>query len=291
MGFTTGFVTPYPPLQYWYKKLIIPKTGGVTLVLGISYLTLQSHRRTRERQAETLRANAYVLNSLSYVPATAPPPKTIAEEIALLEQQQELLARAERQQSRGARGAADSFLERAKDKWNSEVEGAVRWATTKDWTAAREDAEDTAARVWARATGGEQPAQTAERAGGVVAERAAAAAGAARGAAEQASARTGEVAHERAAEAKEAATSIWERGFRKGKEVAGKAKEAVERAEQIVQDKALEIKGAEADSSVERVLQQRYEGKDGVFSKSVEELLEERYKPMVEQDNSILRGL
>ncbi|KAK7737962.1 hypothetical protein SLS53_006340 [Cytospora paraplurivora] len=278
MGFTTGF------------------TGGVTLVLGISYLTLQSHRRTRERQAETLRANAYVLNSLSYVPATAPPPKTIAEEIALLEQQQELLARAERQQNRGVRGAltrdgADSFLEKAKEKWNSEIEGAVRWATTKDWIAAREDAEDTAARIWARATGGEQPAQTAGRAGGLIAERAAAATVAARGAAEHASARTGEVAHERAAEVKEAATSIWERGFRKSKEVAGKAKQAVERAEQIVQDKALEFKAAEADSSVERVLQQRYEGKDGVFSKSVEELLEERYKPMVEQDNSKLRGL
>lgn len=266
----------------------------MTLVLGISYLTLQSHRRTRERQADTLRANAYVLNALSYVPATAPPPRTIAEEIALLEQQQELLARAERQQQqqgRGRSGAGSSFLERAKEKWNSEVEGAVRWATTKDWTAAREDAEDAAARVWARATGGEQPAQTAQRAGGAVAEKAAAVTAAARDTAGQASARTGEVAHEKAAEVKEAATSIWERGFRKGKEVAGKAKEAVERAEQVVQDKALEIRGAEAESSVERVLQQRYEGKDGVFSKSVEELLEERYKPMVEQDNSKLRGL
>ncbi|ROV96836.1 hypothetical protein VMCG_07877 [Cytospora schulzeri] len=278
MGFTTGF----DPSQ----------TGGVTLVLGLSYLTLQSHRRTRELQAETLRANAYILNSLSYIPATAPAPRTIAEELALLEQQQELLARADRQHRAAALARGGSFVERAKDRWNSEVEGAVRWAATKDWTAAREDAEVAAARVWARATGGaEPPARTAERARVLVAERAAAAGEAARGAAAQASARTGEVAHEGAAGAREAATSIWERGFRKGREAVGRAKEVVVRAEQKVQDKVVEVSRASEASGVERVLQQRYERRDGVLSKSVEEMLEERYKPMVEQDNSNLRGL
>ncbi|KUI61743.1 hypothetical protein VP1G_08902, partial [Cytospora mali] len=120
-------------------------------------------------------------------------------------------------------------------------------------------------------------------------ERAAAAGAAARDAAAQASARTGEVAQGKAVEAKEAATSIWERGFRRSKEVVGKAKEAVGIAEQKVQEKVLEVKAAE--SSVERVLQQRYERKNDVTSKSVEEILEERYKPMAEQDNSKLRGL
>lgn len=308
MGFTTGFVSsspfhpspPPPSLQifsFLLTKSIQDKptnnpfqTGGVTLVLGLSYLTLQTHRRTRELQAETLRANAYVLNSLSYVPATAPPPRTIAEELALLEQQQELLARADGRH-RAALARGDSFVERAKDRWNSEVEGAVRWAAAKDWTAAREDAEVAAARVWARATGGEAPAQAAERARVLVAERAAATGAAARGAAAEASSRTGEAAHEKAVEAKEAATSIWERGFRKSREVVGRAKEVVSIAEQKVQEKAVGINKAVEASGVERVLQQRYERRDGVMSKSAEEMLEERYKPMIEQDNSNLRGL
>lgn len=224
------------------------------------------------------------------MPATAPPPRTIAEELALLEQQQELLARADRQH-RAALARGDSFLERAKDKWNSEVEGAVRWAATKDWTAAREDAEVVAARAWARATGGEAPAQTAERAKVLVSERAATTGAAARGAAAQASTRTGEVAHEKAVEAREAATSIWERGFRKSKEVVGRAKEAVGIAEQKVQETAAGINKAVEASGVERVLQQRYERRDGVMSKTVEEMLDERYKPMVDQDHSNLRGL
>lgn len=268
MGFTTGF------------------TGGVTLVLGLSYLTLQAHRRTRELQAETLRANAYVLNSLSYVPATAPPPRTIAEELALLEQQQELLARADgrRRQRHGPAARDQGFVERAKERWNREVEAAVRWATTKDWAAAREDAEVAAARVWARARatgGGEVPAEKGARV--LVAEGAAAARGAA--------ARAGEAVEGGAAEARGAATSIWERGFRKSREVVDKAKEVVGMAEQRVQETAAEVSKAAKAADVERVLQQRYERRDGVLGKSVEEMLEERYKPMVEQDNSNLRGL
>lgn len=252
----------------------------MTLVLGISYLSLQAHRRTRERQAETLRANTYILNSLSYIPATAPPPKTLAEELALLEQQQELLARAD-EKRRNLSGRNEGFFDKAKDRWNAEIEGAVRWAANKDWIAAREDAELTASRLWARASGGEAPSDTAQRAGAAVTDKAAAATTTAKGA-----------AMGKAVEAKEAATSFWERGLNKGKEIAGQAKAGIARAEEKAQDVVRGASKNAGESDIEKVLQQRYERKpDASLSKSPEELLEERYRPMVEQDNTKLRGL
>lgn len=252
----------------------------MTLVLGISYLSLQAHRRTRERQAETLRANAYILNSLTYIPATAPPPKTLAEELALLEQQQQLLALAE-EKRRNLSARNEGFFDKAKDRWNTEVEGAVRWAANKDWIAAREDAEAVASRLWARASGGEAPSDSAQRAGAAATDKAAAAATTAKGAA------TG-----KAVEAKEAAASFWERGLNKGKEIASQAKAGIVRAEEKAQEV---VKGAakkSGESDIEKVLQQRYERKPyESLSKSPEELLAERYRPIVEQDNTKLRGL
>ncbi|KAJ4396297.1 hypothetical protein N0V93_000516 [Gnomoniopsis smithogilvyi] len=261
MGFTTGF------------------TGGVTLVLGAAYLTLQSHQIIRQRQAETLRAQAYILNSLSYIPASAPPPKTIAEELALLEHQQELLAKAHRR--RAERFVEASFIDRAKERWNAEIEAAVRWAANKDWIAAREDAEDTVSRLWARATGGELPSRTAERAGAALSEKAAQAATAARSAAEQTANRTKEAAQIKANEAKEAGTSIWERGFRKSKEVASQARAAVGLAEEKVQQKANGLVSV-IETDAEKVIQKRFERKpEEVLKQSPEEVLEERYKSVV----------
>jgi MICOS complex subunit MIC12 len=237
----------------------------VTLVLGISYLSLQAHRRIRERQAETLRANTYILNSLSYIPATAPPPKTLAEELALLEQQQELLARAEAKR-RNLSASNQSFLDKAKDRWNAEVEGAVRWAANKDWVAVREDAETAASRLWARASGAEVQHDTARWAGAAVSNK--------------------------AGEAKEAAESLWERGFQKGKEIADQARAGIAKAEEKAQDVVRGATKQTGGTDIEKVLQQRYERTpDEALSKSPEELLEERYRPMVEQDNTKLRGL
>lgn len=252
----------------------------MTLVLGAAYLTLQAHQRTRAQQAETLRAQAYILNSLSYVPASAPKPKTIAEELALLEYQQELLAAAEqKRRHRYSTGdEAATFLQRAKDRWNAEVEGVVRWATNKDWTAAREDAEFVAANVWARATGGEPPAHLAARTRDVVSERASAAAGQARDTA----VRAGDVARLKTDEAKEAAGSIWERGFRKSKEAVDRAKAVVGMAEDKVAARVAEGSLITSpQSEAERVIQQRYERKpDEVLKRSAEEVLEDRYKPI-----------
>lgn len=198
----------------------------------------------------------------------------------MLEHQQELLAKA--QQRRAERFGGEGFLERAKDRWNAEVEGAVRWAANKDWVGAREDAEDTISRVWARATGGESPSRTAERAGAAVSEKAAVAASAARSTAEQTASRTKEILQTRAVETKEAGTSIWERGFRKSKEVAAQAKAAVGLAEGKVQQKAAELASV-IETDVEKVIQQRFERKpEEVLNQSVEEVLEERYKPVVE---------
>ncbi|KAI3393963.1 hypothetical protein diail_3442, partial [Diaporthe ilicicola] len=216
-----------------------------------------------------LRANSYILNSLSYIPATAPPPKTLAEELALLEQQQELLARAE-QQRRNLSARNEGFFDQAKDRWNAEIEGAVRWAANKDWAAAREDAEAAASRLWARASGGEVPADTAK------------------GAAAKVTAAAGN----KAAEAKDAAESIWERGFKKSKEIASQAQAGIAKAAERSQDRFKSAANKTGETDVEKVLQQRYERKpDASMSKSPEELLEERYRPMVEQDNTKLRGI
>lgn len=256
----------------------------MTVVLGAAYLTLQAHQRNRLRQAETLRAQTYTLQSLTYVPASAPPPRTVAEELALLEHQQELLARARANRAarlgRGAGGedgGAGGFLERAKDRWNAEVEGAVRWAANKDWTAAREDAEDTAARLWARATGGEPPAATARRAGTAVA-----------GGAGEAARQTGWAA----GQAREAAGSAWERSVRKGKEVAAQAKAAVGLAEQKAERATGELVAAVKAAEEEALLQRRYQrDPEKVLNQSVEEALAERYKPVERQDSSKLRGV
>lgn len=173
----------------------------------------------------------------------------------------------------------------------------MRWAATKDWVAAREDVEDTAGRVWARVSGGEPPARTAERAGAVVGDKASSAAAGAAGAAQQvvttaqqAAVRTKDAAQTKTVEAKEAAGSIWERGFRKGREVADRAKAAVGIAEDKVERKAAEL--ADSASDVEKALRQRYEGRhDEVLGKNVEDILADRYKPVEQHDNSKLRGV
>ncbi|KAI5857335.1 hypothetical protein GGS23DRAFT_388038 [Durotheca rogersii] len=111
MGFTTGF------------------TGGVAITLSVAYLTVWSHQQNRVRQAAVLRQQTYALSALvDPLPPALPP--TRAE-----------LAAAERAH----------FVERAKDRWNAELEGAVRWAQEKDWDEVREDVEAAAARLWARA--------------------------------------------------------------------------------------------------------------------------------------------
>ncbi|TVY38292.1 hypothetical protein LSUB1_G003687, partial [Lachnellula subtilissima] len=93
MGFTTGF------------------TGGVTLTLGLAYLTVAAHERNRKSQALALRSQSQVLTSL-LDPTPLPPPQTRAE-----------LAREER----------STLVEAAKDR--------------TDWTGVREGMEGSLSRL------------------------------------------------------------------------------------------------------------------------------------------------
>ena len=97
----------------------------MTLTLGIAYLTVLAHERNRRAQGEALRSQAFVLERLLN-PRPLPPPQSRAE-----------LAREER----------STLVETAKDRWNAEVENAVRWVQQTDWNNVRESMEGNAARL------------------------------------------------------------------------------------------------------------------------------------------------
>ncbi|KAL3424631.1 hypothetical protein PVAG01_03912 [Phlyctema vagabunda] len=107
MGFTTGF------------------TGGVTLTLGLAYLSVLAHERNRQNQALALRSQSRVLQGL-LDPTPLPPPQTRAD-----------LAREER----------STLIEAAKDRWNNEIENVVRRVQRTDWNEVREGMEGTVARL------------------------------------------------------------------------------------------------------------------------------------------------
>ncbi|KAK3684873.1 hypothetical protein B0T22DRAFT_201193 [Podospora appendiculata] len=301
MGFVTGF------------------TGGVTLTLGLTYLAVLAHDRNRQSQAELLRAQTRVLNSLasgsgsSSTSDSAPTP----------------LSRAEL----GAQHRAH-FVETAKDKWNAEIEGAVRWAQTRDWAEARENAEDAAARLLGLAReshaledGRKRVVDAAgtvreearrgvvevRRAAGVVGEEtrhrfedAQNAAGTVRAetrhAFEDAKRTAGEVreetkhmledARKTAGETKTAVVHAIEDGIEKGRKMVGRAKAHAllieESAEARVDARLMHV------SDIEKALSERYDSerrRNEIMSKSVEQVLKERYTPIDQRDNSRLRGI
>ncbi|KAI1371981.1 hypothetical protein F4677DRAFT_276153 [Hypoxylon crocopeplum] len=236
MGFTTGF------------------TGGLTLTLSIAYLTVLAHQRNREHQIATIRQQTRLLSGIvDPLPPTLPP--TRAE-----------LAAAERA----------NLVERAKDRWNAEVEGAVRWAQNKDWDEVREGVELSVARLWAKAFGdareqaerGEVKAQDAmtqgkEKAGSVVA----AANNALKTKSSEAATRT----EEKASEAKSSIFGAIGKGFEKAKSaVVGVAeKETAEALPQTL-------------SPQEKALRERYQG-SGSMKQSTDEVLAARRKAVYEQ--------
>lgn len=97
----------------------------MTLTLGVAYLTVLAHERNRQSQALALRSQSRVLQSL-IEPNPLPPPQTRAE-----------LAREER----------SSLIETAKDRWNDEIENAVRWVQKTDWEDVREGVEGAVSRL------------------------------------------------------------------------------------------------------------------------------------------------
>ncbi|KAK1754542.1 hypothetical protein QBC47DRAFT_361597 [Echria macrotheca] len=232
MGFATGF------------------TGGVTVTLGLTYLALAAHDRNRRTQSDILRAQTRVLNTL--VPSSRSPTTPEEEEAILYPPSREELAARRR----------GHFIEAAKDRWNAEIEGAVRWAQTRDWAAARDDAEarvrDVAARVPVPAPPSVHMPDTDRLKEGV------------RGTASQ---------------IREDVAGV----VGKTKELVGRAKAAVYLAEEKA-DSRLDAKLLHV-SEIERALGERYEKDESVMKKGVEEVLAERYKPIEERDNSRLRGI
>jgi len=257
------------------------QTGGVTLTLSVAYLSVLAHQRNRQRQGEILRANAHVLNALSSSPDAPPPelPPTRAERLAL---------------------RRAGLVETAKETWNAEVEGAVRWVFANDWARAREDLEDTAAGLWARAFG-ESPAETVARGEHDVAAASAQAAQKARekageagvgvAAAARSALETTRAPGRDAAAAVEdgaaAAQSAVQKGVQKGREAAAQARAVVGLAED-----RLEARTAAAVlplSDVERALRQRYDGSGA--RQSAEEAWGARYRPLDRRETPALRVL
>ncbi|KAI1199662.1 hypothetical protein F5X97DRAFT_295747 [Nemania serpens] len=247
MGFTTGF------------------TGGVTLTLGVAYLTLLAHRRNRDQQAAVLRQQTYLLSGVvDPLPPALPP-------------------------TRADLAAADraNFAEAAKDRWNAEIEHAVRWAQTRDWPAVREDVEAAAARLWARALG-EAREETAKAAKDAR-ENGDGVAAAARSAYTDAKARGSELASQaekkadEAGEAKNTIIGAIGKGIERGKGFLSGAKSDVV---SVVAD----AKAESTLSPVEKALQQRYEKPSGP-DRTADEVLAARYAPVHQKDNTNLKAL
>lgn len=96
----------------------------MTVTLGLAYLTVLAHERNRQSQALYLRSQSQLLNSLvDPVPVQQPTRAEIA------------------------RHSRETFVETAKDRWNGEIENAIRWVQTADWNGVREGMEGAVARM------------------------------------------------------------------------------------------------------------------------------------------------
>ncbi|KAM4065408.1 altered inheritance of mitochondria 5 domain-containing protein [Hirsutella rhossiliensis] len=285
MGFATGF------------------TGGVTLTLSLAYLSVLAHQRNREEQSRSLRAQALTLQSIvSPIPQPLPPSRA---EVA------------------AAQRAAS--IESAKDRWNDEVENAVRWMQKTDWTGIREGLEARVATLWTKAFG--EMAEEADRAGdkveplartakstaGEAGNSISAAAKSAFGRAKEAGSRAESAVQGKALDAKIVGTraiaeaedeakntaagaqgviaSALEKGRDKAQAMVGKVKTAVGMTEDEAAGTATEVVGGKEPNPVQRALQQRYERADAKVNRNVAEVLRERYMPMDQRDNTVLRGL
>lgn len=194
----------------------------------------------------------------------------------------------------------------------------MRWAQTTDWEEVRENIERGASRLWAKATG-ETPQEElhriektakdkAEIAGGGIADAAKAAYSraktqtrsveeAAENKALQArlnlkkeAHKVEDVAENKASEATGALASAWESGKDKAKDLASKAKAAVGAAESKLEPPADGQITPPLDP-VQRALHQRFERPEAKVNKTVAEALRERYIPIDQRDNTVLRGI
>lgn len=178
-------------------------------------------------------------------------------------------------------------MERAKDRWNAEIEGAVRWAQTKDWDEVREGVETAVARLWAKAFGDElEKVETSaqdtaakvkadaynklDQSRAAASEKASGVAAAAKSAYADAKARGSDAAAKTGDKAEEAKGSIF--GAIGG--VFGRGKEAVSKAVGITEQKAGDLPSTL--SAEEKALAQRYQG-SSKLDQSPEQVLAARY--------------
>lgn len=218
MGFTTGF------------------TGGVTVTLSLAYLSVLAHQRTREQQGNILRSQALVLRGLVEPFPPLPPPT----------------------RSEVAAAQRETTIEVAKDRWNHEIQNAVRWVQKTDWVQVREGLEERTLQLL-----GITPAEAFE-------------------AVAQAEKKFAKEGAQVAAVAKEA----FEKAKVKGQEVIAAT---LENGKDVVN----KVEGGTAPtlSPVQMALNQRFEKPEVHVNQSVEEALKERYTPMNKRDNSVLRGV
>lgn len=260
----------------------------MTLTLGLAYLAVYTHQRNREHQAQLLRSQSRVLNSLLEPVVAIPPP-----------------SRAELEAAKH-----DNLVDNAKDRWNAEVSNALRWVQRTDWTDVREGIEAGASKAWRSAFGDPEPqveeakqkvsagaqevAKEAKGAWERAKEKATAAAEAtaaeAKAVAETRAAESKRILAAEAAEAKQATKAAAETGKQEGESLLEKAKKAVGLVADKVEEKAENVLSTGTTSPVERALQQRYEQRNPL-KKSVKEALDERYLPTDAKDYSNLRGI
>ncbi|KFY29132.1 hypothetical protein V493_02521 [Pseudogymnoascus sp. VKM F-4281 (FW-2241)] len=108
MGFTTGF------------------TSGVTVTLGIAYLTILAHERNRNAQGANLRTQSSLLNTL------------------LLSDSSLAYSAPDAEVGRTSRA---TLVETAKDRWNMEIQNAVRWVQGAEWGGVKEGMEGAVAKA------------------------------------------------------------------------------------------------------------------------------------------------
>ena len=197
----------------------------MALTLAVAYMSTVGQLRAREEQSLLVQQQSRTLDAaIDHPPAPRRPTRA------------ELAA-----------AARANFTDRAKDRWNAEVEGAVRWLQNADWNRARERAEDRVG-VLVGASGADEAVQRAKSA-----------------------------AQAKSSVVKEEIGDIVERGIAKVSGVVGEA-------ETVVDDTA------KPESDVEKALKQRYQ-KVPPTTKTVSEVLKERYLPMDQRDNTVLRGI
>ncbi|KAG5979491.1 hypothetical protein E4U55_005097 [Claviceps digitariae] len=282
MGFATGF------------------TSGVTLTLSIAYLSVLAHQRNREEQGRLLRAQTLAIQSL-IDPIPQPLPPTRSE-----------VAAAKRAEA----------VEVAKERWNDEIEKAVRWVQRTDWEDVREGLEDRIASLWDVAFGesiqDSAAKAKAELQSGVSKAQAGAESVArtikaqAKNALEKAQAEEEDFAakvkdnalqaklaawraaqkaekevHQRAVDAQKTVESALEKGKGKATEATGKAKSAVGLTGAGT---ALGHVDLAAMNPVQRALDQRFE-RPSADKRSIAEVLKQRYTAIDRRDNTVLRGL